>query len=117
MLIFESTARRRYFQEALRRVPRERAKQADETHIRRNAKGITGSVKGIWEVQVNPETPLGRDPYSNEHKTTKRKTQNYSSNTNNNNNRNNSKSNDRKKRVKIGKILKYTIVIIFNDDI
>ena len=59
MLIFESTARRRHFQEALRRVPRERAKQADETHVRRNAKGITGSVNGIWEVQVNPETPLG----------------------------------------------------------
>ena len=26
---------------------------------RRNAKGITGSVKGIWEVGINPETTLG----------------------------------------------------------
>ncbi|CAK8997087.1 unnamed protein product [Durusdinium trenchii] len=59
MLIFESTSRRRYFQEVLRRVPRERRKLAgdsEEVITRRNAKGITGSVKGIWEVAVNPET-------------------------------------------------------------
>ncbi|CAK8987900.1 Uncharacterized protein SCF082_LOCUS1163 [Durusdinium trenchii] len=61
MLIFESTSRRRYFQEVLRRVPRERRKLAgdsEEVITRRNAKGITGSVKGIWEVAVNPETSL-----------------------------------------------------------
>ena len=60
MIIFESTSRRRYFQEALRRVPRERKKLTGEDPtapvIRRNAKGITGSVKGIWEVGINPET-------------------------------------------------------------
>lgn len=56
-LVFESTSRRRYFQEALRRVPRERKKIAgEEAVIRRNAKGITGAVKGVWEVSVNPAT-------------------------------------------------------------